>query len=128
MDVTTTNLGGLPKTVAAVQRLLTLNGIQFGLSEAATKKLDVQRIEASYRHLTERIAAIAKAMGRELSDAVLETVDFEASGAYAQQQDMASPKMMRAAAMVETAAVEEPSFEPGETALHMRVVGKVKFK
>jgi hypothetical protein len=24
--------------------------------------------------------------------------------------------------------VAEPSFEPGETTLHMRIVGKVKFK
>jgi hypothetical protein len=35
---------------------------------------------------------------------------------------------MRAASMNDAAPVEEPSFEPGETTLNMRVVGKVRFK
>jgi len=37
--------------------------------------------------------------------------------------------MMRSAMMKgESAQVEEPSFEPGETTLQMRLVGKVKFR
>ncbi len=128
LEVTTTNLAALPKTVAAAQKLLALNGLQFVLSNAATKKLDEQRIEAAYKNLNERIAAIAKAMGRRPADAVLETIDFEASGAYAQQGDSGQPKMATMAAGREAAPVEEPSFEPGETTLQMRVVGKVKFK
>jgi uncharacterized protein len=128
LEVITTNLNSLPKTVAAAQRVLALNGLQFGLTEATSRKLDQKRIEASYRNLTERIAAIAKAMGRNPVEATLDTVDFEGSGAYA-QQDAQSPKttMMRSAAMP-PAPIEEPSFEPGETTLHMRVVGKVKFR
>lgn len=128
LEVTTLNLAALPKTVAAAQKLLALNGLQFGLSDAATAKLDQQRIEASYRHLNARIAAIAKAMGRNSADAVLETIDFEASGAYAPQADMARAKTMSMTAPREAVPVEEPSFEPGETSLQMRVVGKVKFK
>lgn len=126
LEVTTTNLGNLPKTIAAAQRILALNSLHFGLSEAASRKLEEQRIAAAYRNLVDRIAAIAKAMGRNPSDAVLDTVDFEASGAYAQD---AAPvaKAMRAAPM-ETMQVEEPSFEPGETTLHMRVVGKIRFR
>ena len=127
MEVTTTNLDHLPKTVAATQRLLALNGLRFGLADETMKKLDDKRIEATYKNLTERIAAIAKAMGRNVSDAVLDTVDFEGSGAYAQQEAPAAKMAMRAPSM-ESALVEEPSFEPGETTLHMRVVGKVKFK
>jgi predicted secreted protein len=129
LELTTMNLAALPKTVAATQRLLAVNGLYFGLSEAASKQLDERRIAATYRNLTERIASIAKAMGRNPSDAVLDTVDFEASGAYAQQSDAPAPKMMtRSASMQEAAPIEEPSFEPGETTLQMRLVGKVRFK
>jgi predicted secreted protein len=128
LEMTTTNLNGLPKTVTAAQQILALNGLYFGLADATRKKLDDKRIEAAYRNLTERIAAIAKAMGRNGADAVLDTVDFEGSGAYA-QQDASAPKMaMRTSAMQESVPVEEPSFEPGETTLQMQVVGKVKFR
>jgi uncharacterized protein YggE len=127
LELTTTNLSGLPKTIAVAQRILALNGLHFGLTDVTSKKLDEKRIEASYRNLTERIAAIAKAMGRNPSDAVLDAVDFEGTGAYAPQQEAYAPKTMRAAAM-EAVQVEEPSFEPGETTLSMRIVGKVRFK
>ena len=129
LDVTTTNLVTLPKTVAATQRLLAINGLRFGLSDVASRKLDEARIAATYKDLTERIASIAKAMGRNPADAILDTVDFEGSGAYAQQQDGFSPKAMSMAGRAaEPAPIEEPSFEPGETTLQMRVVGKIKFR
>jgi predicted secreted protein len=124
--MTTQDLDHLPKTVAAAQQMLALNGLYFGLTDSTSRKLEEQRIAAAYRNLTERVAATAKAMGRNLSDAVLETVDFEASGAYA-EQDMRTAKTMRAAPMA-MEQVEEPSFEPGETTLGMRVVGKVRFR
>jgi uncharacterized protein len=128
LEVVTTNLGALPKTVAAAQRLLALNGLQFGLTEAASKKLDQKRIEATYRNLTERIAAISTAMGRNIADTTIDTVDFEASGAYAPQEGASLKTMMRPAAMPAATPVEEPSFEPGETTLHLRVVGKIRFR
>jgi predicted secreted protein len=127
LEVTTTNLNGLPQTVAAVQRILALHGLYFGLSEATSRKLDQKRIEATYNNLTERIASVAKSMGRNVSDAVLDTVDFEGSGAYVPQQGASAPVMM-SAKMQEAAPIEEPSFEPGETTLQMRAVGKIKFK
>ncbi len=129
LEVKTMNLGGLPKLAASVQKVLGLNGVQFGLSPATTKALDDQRIAATYQNLNERIASIAAAMGRKVGDAVLDTVDFEGSGNYAggQGADAAAPKMMRS--MGEPGQqVAEPSFEPGETTLQMRLVGKVKFK
>ncbi len=130
LEVKTTNLAGLPKMTAAVQKVLGLNNLQFGLSPAATKKLDDKRIAATYQNLNERIASIANAMGRKLSDATLDTVDFEGSGNYGGQgaDAAAAPMMMRASAKRESADVAEPSFEPGETTLQMRLVGKVKFK
>jgi len=56
----------------------------------------------------------------------METIDFEGSGNYAEMA--AAPKMMRASMAADAAPVEEPSFEPGEATLNMRVVGKVKFR
>ncbi len=128
LEMTTKNLNELPKTVAAAQAILALNGLYFGLSDTASKQLDEVRIAATYKNLTERIAAIAKAMGRNVTDAILDTVDFEGSGAYAQQPEAAAPKMMRSSLAQESEPVATPSFEPGETTLQMRVVGKVKFK
>ncbi len=126
LEMKTSNLDGLAKTVAAAQSVLALNGLQFGLTDTTQKKLDRQRIEATYQNLLERVGAIAGAMGRNPADAVIETVDFEGSGAYAPAA--AAPKMMMRASATDAAAVEEPSFEPGETVLSMRLVGKVKFK
>jgi len=130
LEVKTTNLNGLPKMTAAVQKVLALNGLQFGLTPATLKKLDDQRIAATYTNLGERIVSIATAMGRKVSDATLDTVDFEGSGNYGggQGADAAAPQMMRSMAKRESAEVAEPSFEPGETTLQMRLVGKVKFK
>jgi uncharacterized protein YggE len=125
LEVKTSNLGQLPKTVAAAQRLLALNGLQFGLSTEAARKLDEKRIEAAYRNLMDRISFVAKAMGRNTKDAVTETIDLEASGAYAREDMRASMAMAKGAEM--KPQVEEPSFEPGETALEMRLVAKVRF-
>jgi len=127
VELTTTNLEALPKTAAAAQKVLTLNNLQFGLSPATTKKLDDQRIAATYQNLNQRIASIASAMGRKVGDAVLDTVDFEGSGNYAQEGARPAPMMMRAKA-ADSMEVAEPSFEPGETTLEMRLVGKVRFK
>ena len=128
LDVTTTSLETLPKTVAAVQRVLALNGLQFGLSPATSKKLEQERIEAGLRNLNERLAMIAHGMGRNLTDAVIETIDFEASGNYAQADAFAPKAMLRGQLSQEALAVEEPSFEAGETTLNLRLVGKVRFK
>lgn len=127
LEVKTQNLQELPKTVAAVQKVVALSDLQFGLGEATEKKLEEERIAAAYQNLTERIAAIAKTMNRKMSDAMLDTVDFEASGAYAPQQEAYAAKSMRASPAMDT-QIEEPSFEPGETTLSMRVVGRVRFK
>jgi len=130
LEVKTTSLAELPKTAAAAQKVLQINGVSFDLSPALEKRLDDQRIAATYRNLNERMASIAGAMGRSLQDAVLETVDFEGSGNYAgDARPAAEPMMMRMSAKREGAdAMPEPSFEPGETTLQMRLVGKLRFK
>ena len=128
VDLTTTNLVALPKTVAAAQKILSLSAINFGLSAATSKRLDDRRIVATWQNLGERLASIAGAMGRKVSDAVIDTVDFEGSGAYAQAPEAMMAKGMMRSAMAEPVSIEEPSFEPGETTLQMRLVAKVRFK
>ncbi|MYM66407.1 DUF541 domain-containing protein [Pseudoduganella sp. FT55W] len=130
LQVITTNLDSLPKTVAAAQSILSLNNLHFGLSPETTRQLEDQRIAATYLNLNERIASIAKAMGRKLGDAVLDTVDFEGSGNYSNRVEATASRMMMAAPAAPPApqGVAEPSFEPGETTLSMRLVGKVRFK
>ncbi|MBB5392174.1 MULTISPECIES: SIMPL domain-containing protein [unclassified Herbaspirillum] len=131
LEVVTQNLAGLPKTVSSAQSLLSLNGLQFGLSPAATKKLDAALFDATYKNLEERIGFIAASMHRTPSDAVLETLDFEGSGNYAGNDRPMAPKaamMMRSDMAPEAASVAEPSFEPGESTVGMRLVGKVRFK
>jgi uncharacterized protein YggE len=130
LEVRTANLGGLPKTAAAAQKVLALSSLQFGLNPATEKQLDDQRIAATYRNLNERIAAIAQAMGRNVADAAIETVDFEGSGHYAGQPEAMNVNRISVAGSRNKAPedVAEPSFEPGETTLQMRLVGKVKFK
>jgi predicted secreted protein len=127
VDLTTTNIDALPRTVAAAQRVIALSGLHFGLSELTARKLEEQRIAAAYRNLLDKVRAIAKAMGRNSADAVLDTLDFEGSGNYAGQEIQAMPKAMRMAS-ADIQQVEEPSFEPGETTLSTRVVARVKFK
>jgi hypothetical protein len=59
---------------------------------------------------------------------VLDTVDFEGSGNYTDQRVEVMGARNFKAAMADQAQVSEPSFEPGETTLQMRLVGKVRFK
>ncbi|MES2153345.1 MAG: SIMPL domain-containing protein [Pseudomonadota bacterium] len=128
LEVRTSNLAKLPKTTAAAQTVLGLTNIQFGLTPATIKLLDEQRIVATYANLNERIASIAGAMGRKLADSSIETVDFEGSGRYAGEQAPVQMMSISGARSKGAAEVAEPSFEPGETTLQMRLVGKVKFR
>jgi predicted secreted protein len=126
LEVHTKNLAALEKTAAAAQKVMAIGNLSFRLSRETEKRLDDERIAATWRNLQERIASIASAMGRKPSDAVLDTVDFEGSGNYAPPSP--APVMMYASRSKAVDQVSEPSFEPGETMLQMRLVGKVKFK
>jgi predicted secreted protein len=128
LNVKTQNLAGLPKTAAAAQKTLSINSLQFGLTRETTRLLDDRRIAETYRNLNERIASIARAMGRSPADAVLDTVDFEGSGNYVSHGEAAAAPMAMRMAKDQSDTMAEPSFEPGETTLQMRLVGKVKFR
>ncbi|MYM36095.1 DUF541 domain-containing protein [Duganella sp. FT94W] len=130
VELVTTNLDALPKTVAAAQSVLSLTNVRFGLTPETTRQLEDQRIAATYQNLNERINSIAKAMGRKVGDAVLDTVDFEGSGNYTGSRvEVTGSRVLANATNLRMAPqVAEPSFEPGDTVLNMRLVGKVRFK
>jgi predicted secreted protein len=129
LEVKTRNLDRLPRTAGAAQKVLGIVGIDYHLSPELQKKLDDERIAATYRNLNERIASIARAMGRKLEDAVIDTVDFEGSGRFVGgMQPAPAPMSVMRAKGAEADAMPEPSFEPGETTLQMQLVGKVKFR
>jgi uncharacterized protein YggE len=128
VDLTTTSLDTLPATVAAAQKVLTLNGLYFGLSRPALRELDRERIGAAYRNLNDRIAFVLQAMGRGPADATIDTIDFEGSGNYVPQAPAPAAMRSLAAKAPADSEIAEPSFEPGETTLSMRVVGRVKVR
>lgn len=129
LEVRTRNLDNLPKVAAAAQNVLALNGIDYHLSRELAKQLDDEQINATYRNLNERIASIARAMGRNVNDATIDTVDFEGSGNYTANAPMAMRVSVSGSALRKGGAdMPEPSFEPGETTLQMHMVGKVRFR
>jgi len=125
LEVTTSDLARLSSTVAAVQGVLALNGLEFGLTPASIRKLDDALIAAAYQNLRERIEAITRAMGRTAADVVIETLDFDGAGNFV---PVAPRAMMMQSAMSAPQVVTEPSFEPGESTLSMRLVGKLRIR
>jgi uncharacterized protein YggE len=128
LEVKTRNLDKLPKTAAAAQNVLGISNIDYHLSPELTKQLDDERIAATWRNLNERVASIARAMGRNVNDAVIDTVDFEGSGNYAHPAMQEAMRVTVSGSRNKSADMPEPSFEPGETRLEMRLVGKLRFR
>lgn len=125
LELKTGNLQKLSGTVSAVQNILALSGITFGLSDRTNKHLDAGRIEAAYQHLMERVRVIARAMGRHDTDAVIESIDFDSSE-NVRRPYAAATMMTKSARMDEPVA--EASFEPGTSTLTMRIAARVRFK
>ena len=127
VELRTKSLADLPKTAAAAQKVLDLAGVRYHVSRDLARQLDDERIAATWRNLNERIASIARAMGRGAHDAVIESVDFgpNTGGVYDTivAEDVGVPSSLR-----NEPEMKEPSFEPGETTLQMRAVGKVRFR
>ncbi|WP_428719244.1 SIMPL domain-containing protein [Undibacterium curvum] len=127
LEVKTINLKQLPSTVASAQKVMSLNGIHFGLSPQAAAKLEEERIQAGYKNFSDKLAMVVNAMGRKLQDVQIEAVDFDGAALEMPQVQMAAaPMMLKGARMAD--AVAEPSFEPGSSSLSIRVNGKVRLK
>jgi uncharacterized protein YggE len=124
LDLVTKNIQQLAETVAAAQKLLALNGINFELSDEAIQRLDTARLNLAYKNMQERAQTIATAMGRNINDASLESLDVDGAGIVRPE-----PRVFAATSMMAkgAATVPETSFEAGESTLSARVIGRVKF-
>ena len=128
LDVTTSNLIALPKTLAAAQRILSLNNLSYSLTDGAARRLDEERIRVTYSNLMARIAAIAKVMGRTPGDVTIESLDIDNAAEQFQPRNASIAMMANQGVTSDMASLVEPSFEPGETVLHLRMVSKLQVK
>ncbi len=121
VNLRTTELTALPKTVAAGQQHLALGAIAFRLSRAARDRLDAELIQRGYANLSARIAAAAQAMGVPPARVRIEEVGFGARGE-------GPPIVPMARAMAISAeSVAEPSFDAGQSTQRIDVTAKVRF-
>lgn len=125
LEVKTTNIAQLSSTAAAGQKVLALNGVNFGLSDAAIKKFEAARVEAGYHQFSDKVKMIASTLGKKPDDIVIESLDFDNAGSELRQFE-AAPMMLKAARA--DAAATEPSFEPGFTSLNIKITGKLRLK
>lgn len=122
LELTTRNLLQLPANVAAVQAVLALNGLHFGLAPETTKALETRRLTAAVDNMQEKIQIVAQALGRNPTQASIESLDFDGTSNSMQPQ----PRLF-SAMMEKSRAVEETSFEPGQTVLNATVAAKIRF-
>jgi predicted secreted protein len=124
LDLTTQNITQLASTVASVQQVLALNGLNFGLSDETAKKLEAKRLESAYKNLQERLQIMTKIMGKNVAEVTIESLDIDGVVNHFQPQPMFSAA---APMLAKTNSVQETSFEPGETVLSATVLAKIKF-
>lgn len=121
VNLRTTELATLPKTVAAAQQQLALGGIGFRLSRAARDRIDAELIQRAYANLSARIAAAAQAMGVPPARVRIEEVNFGARGDTPPIVPIARAMAMSAEPMA------EPSFDAGASTQRLEVTAKVRF-
>lgn len=128
LEMKTANLRQLAATTAAGQKLMALNGVNFGLRPETVKQMEVERIAAGYKNFYDKVGMVAAAMGKRGDEASVEVLDFDGAGAQFGNQPVMAPAAMMMRASMKSADVAEPSFEPGYTELSITVSGKVRFK
>lgn len=122
VSLRTRDLAALPRTVAAVQSVAALGGIDFRVSKQAREKLEAELIQRALASLNARVAAVAQSMNVPPARVRTEELNFGV-----QQVERPMPMMMSRAAAAPTDAMAEPSFEPGRSQQHMSVTAKVRF-
>jgi uncharacterized protein YggE len=118
----TGDLGGLARTVAAVQPLVALGGIEFRLSRSAREKVEGELIQRAIANLNSRVAAVAQSLNVPAARIRTEELNF---GVH----QIERPQMMSMARAAPMAAesVAEPQFEAGRSSQQMTVTAKVRF-
>ena len=128
LDLKTRDLKNLPAMVAYLQKTLALNNVRFELSDEVNKRVEAERIIAGYKNLNERIAMIAQAMGRQVSDFMIDSIDFE-GGEIDRSDNRASGGFVTVSGSnVRGDKNVEPDFEPGMSAISIRVDAKLRVK
>lgn len=123
VTVTTRNLSQLPILGSALRGKLSIGKVTFQLTPETMIQLREKHIAATYASLNATVASVAKAMGKGLGDATLESVTFDGAGERG-TLDYVTVTGSR----LRREDLAEPNFVPGETTLTMKLVGKVRFK
>ncbi len=118
----TSDLGSLPRAVAAGQQQLVLSGIDFRLSRGAREKVEGELIQRSIANLNARVAAAAQAMDVAKSRIRIEELNF---GVPTHDRPPIVP-MARMQTMT-SEAVSEPQLDAGRSMQQMTVTGRVRF-
>jgi len=127
LELSTKNVDRLPATVASAQKTLTLEDINFGLLDSTKKNLNASRLEAAYQNMQEKLQVIAKAMGRNISDTSIEVLSFDSNSIGLDNEGLGAPPSPPLMEMKVAQAVQEPSFEVGESTLRSVVIAKIRF-
>jgi predicted secreted protein len=117
----TSDLAGLPRTVAAAQRMLALGGVDFRLSRPARERVEAELIQAAVANLNARLAAAARALGVAPERLRTEELNFAVATAR-------PPMQVRAMEMRASAAepVVEPQLDAGRSLQLMTVTGRAR--
>ncbi len=122
VNVRTSDLANLPRTVAAGQAQLALGGLDFRVSKPAREKAEAELIQRAIANANARIAAAAQAVGVPAARIRLEELNFGVN------HDGPRPPiaMMRAQATASD-GVAAPSFDAGQSTLQMTVNARARF-
>jgi len=122
VNVRTTDLLALPRTMAAGQQQLALGGIDFRLSRAARERVESELIQRAIANLNSRVAAAAQSLGVPASRQRIEELNFGIPGGER------PPIMSMARMQASTAeAVAEPQLDAGRSTQQISVAAKVRF-
>ena len=123
VNARTTDLGALPKTIAAGQQQMALGGIDFRLSRAARERVEGELIQRAIANLNARVAAAAQALNVPVARQRIEEMNFGIP--VGERPPMVA--MARAAGVAAADSVAEPQLDAGRSAQHVTVSAKVRF-
>lgn len=122
VNVRTTELATLPKSVAAGQQQLALGGVDFRLSRAARERLEGELIQRAIANLNARVAAAAQALNVPASRQRIEEINFGIPTG-------GRPPVIAMARMQAPAAesVAEPQLDAGQSTQQVTLSARVRF-
>lgn len=122
VNVRTSELAVLPKTVAAGQQHLALGGIDFRLSRAARERVESELIQRAIANMNARVAAAAQAMNVPAARQRIEELNVGAPIG-----DRPPMPMARMQGAVAAEAMPEPQLDAGRSTQQIAVSAKVRF-